>query len=470
MTINYYLKKERILPLYPFFFLAILFIVSCQKQPVLNFGSSFVVDNSTAHIILVDTSTIDLATVYTDSSSTAGSGFLLVGTYTDLYLGKISSRAFLQVAPPPGLPTITSADSYDSIGLIMLYKKGNPFYGDTTLQQSFTINQVDTQYVLGDFRRGFFSNSSFPLDPASLGTSSATIAPDIPYTSQRAGDSIKIKMPDALGRTLYNMIFNNSDTITKQQNWLKYFHGLCISPGPGSQGAIYGFNDSATMRIYYHEVSVYSTQKFIDFTITNKGFQFNNITVDRTGSPTANLINPTRPGQTPPATTDSLLGHAAYAEGPLGLSVKLTFPNLITIAHRPDYISVLRATLIVRPVPNSFTTTWRLPPQLTLFVTDQNNLPSVPLGSTTSGGLQGGNMTVDFLNPLNTFYAYDVTNFIKTQIINTSINANQTGLMLTVPPPASTTQFNRAVLADFTYPVLQRATLQVYYISLYPHQ
>ncbi len=42
------------------------------------------------------------------------------------------------------------------------------------------------------------------------------------------------------------------------------------------------------MRIYYHEASVYTTQKFIDFGITNKGFQFNNITVNRTGSPTAN--------------------------------------------------------------------------------------------------------------------------------------------------------------------------------------
>ncbi len=470
MTKNNYLKKERFLLLYPFFFLAVISFAACQKQPALNFGASFVADNSTAHIVLVDTSTVNMATVYTDSTATAGTGFLMVGTYNDPYLGTISSRAFLQVAPPPGLPAISTNDTYDSIGLVMLFKKGNPFYGDTTAQQSFTINQVDAPYQLATFQHGFFSNSSFPLSSSSWGTSAATIAPSIPYTTQGAGDSIKIRMPDSLGMALYNMIFNKSDSLIKQANWLNYFHGLCISPGPGSHGAIYGFNDSAVMRIYYHEAAVYTTQKFIDFGIINKGFQFNNIHFPKDAPPIAKLDTPTYYAQTPPATRSDSTGNASFAQGLLGLNVKMTFPNLVAIAHRPDYLSVLRATLIVRPVPNSFTTTWRLPPALDIFQTDQNNQPSSALSSTTSFGLQTGNMTVDFLNPLNTFYAYDVTNFIKTQIINNSITASQDGLLLTVPSPASSTSFNRAILADFSYPVQQRVTLQVYYISLYPHQ
>jgi hypothetical protein len=475
MTKYYYLKKERSFPLYPFLLLAILSAVSCQKQPVLNFGSGFVTDQSTAHIALVDTSTVTLSTVYTDSTSTAGTGFLLIGNYNDPYLGVISSRAFLQLSPPPQLPGITSSDTYDSIGLIMIFKKGNPFYGDTSVNQTFTINQVDTLYKLPSFRRGLFSNSSFPLDPASLGTASATIAPSIPFSSQLAGDTIKIKMPDALGRSLYNMIFNGSDTVKKLQNWLDYFHGLCISPGPGSQGAIFGFNDSATMRIYYHEASVYTTQKFIDFSLTTPNSQFNNIIFSPKAGPAtiSQLATPSNTytyGQVPPITPDSLTGNVSYVDGILGLNAKLTFPNLAVIAHRRDYISVLRATLIVRPAPGSYTTTWRLPPVLNIFESDQNNQPSILLPSSTSFGTQTGNLKVDFFNPSNTFYAYDVTNFIKTQIVNSSITASQDGLMLAIPPPATITQFERAVLADFKYPVLQRVTLQVFYISLYPHQ
>ena len=103
-------------------------------------------------------------------------------------------------------------------------------------------------------------------------------------------------------------------------------------------------------------------------------------------------------------------------------------------------------------------------------MTDQNNQPTALLPSTTSFGTQSGNMTVDFLDPKNTFYTYDVTNFIRSQITNNSFTANQDGLMLAAPFPASTSQFTRAVLADYSYPVLQRVTLQLFYISLYPHQ
>ncbi len=37
MTKNNHLKKERCFLLYPFFFLAILSFIACQKQPVLDF-------------------------------------------------------------------------------------------------------------------------------------------------------------------------------------------------------------------------------------------------------------------------------------------------------------------------------------------------------------------------------------------------------------------------------------------------
>ncbi len=142
MTKHNYLKKERVLALYPFFFLAMICLGGCQKQPVLTFGPNFLADNGNANIVVVDTSTVSLATVFTDSSATAGTGFLQIGNYTDSYLGNINSRAFLQVLPPPQPPALTSSDSYDSIVLIMLFKKGNPYYGDTTQRQTFIIKQA----------------------------------------------------------------------------------------------------------------------------------------------------------------------------------------------------------------------------------------------------------------------------------------------------------------------------------------
>ncbi len=149
--------------------------------------------------------------------------------------------------------------------------------------------------------------------------------------------------------------------------------------------------------------------------------------------------------------------------------MKLTFPYLNGIAHRQDYLSVIRAVLTVKPVPNSYTTTWTLPPQLSINVSDHNNLIGAPLPGSTTGAAQTGGMFVDYTSPLNTAYTYDVTNFIKAQILNLDITASDQGLMLNVASPNNEHSFARAVLADRTHPVNEKVTLSVYYLSLYPH-
>src|ERR1700704_3729970 len=104
---------------------ALFLLVGCQKQPVLTFGPTYVADNNGANIVLVDTSTTIMSTLFTDSTATAGTGFLMVGNYRDAFFGEVSTRAFLQVTPPAP-PTITLFDNYDSIALIMLFKRANP--------------------------------------------------------------------------------------------------------------------------------------------------------------------------------------------------------------------------------------------------------------------------------------------------------------------------------------------------------
>jgi hypothetical protein len=354
--------------------------------------------------------------------------------------------------------------------MILFFKKSNPFYGDSTITQTYVVNQVDTLYELAAFQNGFNSRSSLSINPVALGKTSVEILPNIPYTSQGAGDTVRMKLDDNLGQQLYTMIYNQSDTILNSSKWLNWFHGLCISPDASSQGAIYGFQDSAIMRIYYHKAGVYSTPAFIDFNITNRTFQFNNIVKTQpAGYPLHNLILATQNPQVPPATSSNLTANASYVQTINGLNVKLTFPNLNDIAKRADYLSVLRAQLTVRPDPKSFSTSRPLPPQIEIFTTDLNNLVGVPLTSSSTGGVQGGNLVVDFLNPLNMVYTYDVTNFVKAQITNTDPTAKLNGLMLSIPSPAGSSSFARAVLADATYPVNQRVTLSVYYISLYPH-
>jgi hypothetical protein len=478
MTKHNFLRKELLFFL-SCFLSAFLFFPGCQKQPDLTFGSTYADDNNGANIVVVDTATVNVSTVFVDSTSTAATGYLMVGSYNDDYLGTISSRAYLQVTPPPSLPVLDPRiDTYDSIGMVLFFKPGNPYYGDTTQYQSYMVNQVDTLWQLTPFQHGWFSSYSLPLGPK-LGEASVRIEPNRPIsfasnTSQGAGDTVRIPMDKNFGQTIYNMIYNKSDTVVKPDQWLTWFNGLCISPDPTQPVAniINGFKDSCLMRIYYRENAEISSEKYIDFTLTNKSFQFNNIVRNTpSGKPLYRLDDTiTQNPQVPPATPSKQIGNAGYVQTIGGLNVKLTFPFLSSIALRRDFIGLLRAQLTVRPVPGSFSQIWRLPPAVGIYYTDLNNLIGTPIPAVGAAGAQTGAPVIDYFNPLNSVYTYDVTTFVASQLTNPSPEASQTGLMLSIPAPANVAAFQRLILADQSYPRTQQVILSVYYISLFPHQ
>jgi hypothetical protein len=471
--IHHYLRKE--LLILSSLILALSFLTGCEKQPDLGqFGSTNVADNGSANIIVVDSSTVLLSTVYVDSVASSATTYLQVGTYNDAYLGQVTSQAYVQVKPPVNLPALDpERDFYDSIGMALLFRKSNPFYGDTTLPQTFEVHQVvDTLYQLDlPNQTGWFSNDHLPIGP-SLGSTTVTIAPNLPYTSQNAGDTVKIRMDDSLGQQLFNMAYNKSDTLTNLVNFLNWFKGLCITPGAGEPGGtMYGFFDSCLMRVYYKEnTNGVSVTKSIDFTIYTRPSQWNYITDNRSGSPIANLVTPTSITQPPPATISSVTGNASYVDNMLGLTTKLTFPYLNAISQRPDYIGLLRAQLTIVPLAGSFNTTWTLPPAVSVYSTDLHNELLAPVYAVGSTAQQTGNVVPNYLQPLLTSYTYDVTNFVAAQIGNAAPGANQVGLMLSISSPATLTQWRRLAIADQSFPTEQRVILSVYYISLFPHQ
>ncbi|HET6255068.1 MAG TPA: DUF4270 family protein [Puia sp.] len=469
--IHHYLRKE--LLILSSFLLAFSFLTSCEKQPDLGqFGYSNVSDNNSANIVVVDSSTVLLSTVYVDSVASSATTFLQVGTYNDAYMGKVSSQAYLQIRPPANLPALDpQRDFYDSIGMALFFRKSNPYYGDTTIPQTFEVHQVvDTLYQLNEpSQNGWYSNNYLPIGP-SLGSTTVSIAPNLPYTSQNAGDTVKIRMDDALGQQLFNMAYNKSDTLDLT-TFLNWFKGLCITPGPGPGGCMYGFFDSCLMRVYYRENNNgAAVTKSIDFTLYNRPAQWNYITNDRNGSPITNLVTPTNTTQPPPATPSPSTGHASYVDNMLGLTTKMTFPYLSAISQRPDYVGLLRAQLTIIPLAGSFNTTWTLPPQVGIYSTDLHNQLGGPVFPPGTGTQQTGNLVPNYFAPLLSAYTYDVTSFVAYQIGNTSQGANQVGMMLSITSPANLSQWRRLAIADQSFPTEQRVILSVYYISLYPHQ
>ena len=439
--------------------LAILSLAGCQK-PTIAFGTTFL-NTANTNIIVIDTFNVALSSVLVDSVPTTGTGTLMIGNYQDPYFGYINSKSYLQVGTP-GNPTISFQASFDSLDFIMRINKS--FYGDTTLPQTYSIYQLDTVISLPLLQYTFYNNSSIPYNPTPLGSRTVTILPTAAQTSLSVFDTVKIRLPDSLGLALMGMIQRRSDTTATLNTFLNYLRGFVLSTDNGSKGVVYGFRDTVTMRLHYHEPGAINNYKFIDFPYNNRAHQFNQISIDRSGTPLQALVNAQNSRPNPliyAEAPSSALGNAGYVQSATGIQLKLMFPNMAGLINLPDYLGVLKAELILKPVPGSYSPTNALPPQLVLSQTDMNN--RLGGGVVTNGTSSTGNLVLDYTFGQNTSYSYDITTYMK-GLMATGLYT-QNGIMVNLPSPAGSTTMNRAVFNDRNNK-LYTITLKLYYISL----
>lgn len=450
MTRKCYFRHRLFLFLLPV--LLMLGMLSCSK-PSINFGTNFGSDNST-NVISVDTFGVKLSTVFLDSFPTSGTGNMLLGQYKDPYFGTITSRSFSEITFPNSLLILTNLSQYDSVELILQINKN--FYGDTTQVQRYLVSQLTGLLNYPGTQNAFYNIDSIPYDPAILGSADVQINPTAGFTSQKMGDSIKIRLPDAMGHQLYNLLYYQSDTVLTTATFRGFFKGLTVYPDKAIAGAIFGFKDSLFIRLHYHEPGIVYQPKYVDFPYTNRYNQFNSITADRAGTPTEAITRRN------PEVLSTATGNAAYLQPTTSLYVKLLFPTIDRLLQYPDYLSVMKAELTIKPVEGTYSPIYNLPPQLSLSVTTEANT----IGSILASGT--GNLSVDYLYGANTGYTYDITGYIQQQILKGAEDNGKNGLLLTVPSPAYNTSFNRLVVGDQFSPLkVNQISLKIFYASYY---
>ncbi len=440
---------------FPFYLLPILFLLvisSCTK-PQISFQSVYNGDNAT-NVVRVDTFAVQLSTVFLDSFITSGSSAQLLGRYIDPFFGTVNSRSFTDIGAPRPLPTLTNYSVYDSIQLILRINKS--FYGDTTQVQRFLVSQLTQVMDYPAQQNAFYNIDSIPYDPAILGYADVKINPTAGLTSQRKGDSIKISMPYSMGQELFGLMYRQPDTIMNVTMFRGYFKGLTIYPDPNYPGAMYGFRDSIVLRIYYHEPGPIVNQLTADFTIMNPTTQFNQISADRTGTP-LQLLNKNNPEISSRAT-----GNQAFFQPATAVYTKLLFPTVTSLLAYQDYLAVMKAVLVIKPVQGTYSPLYGLPPVLNMTLTDQGNTigPILPYGN--------GSLSIDYLYGTNTSYSYDITTYIQNAMNQGPLNNAKNGLMLVAPSTTFNTSFNRIVMGDaFNAQKSNQISLQIYYASYY---
>jgi hypothetical protein len=450
MTRKCYLSNRSTVYLLPVLF--ILATTACTK-PQISFQSVYNGDNAT-NVIAIDTFAVKISTVFLDSFTTSGTTVQLLGRYIDPFFGTITSQSYSDIGTPFPLPTLTNTSIYDSLQLIMRINKS--FYGDTTKDQRFLVSQLTQVMNFPGTQGAFYNKDSIPFDPTVLGSTLVKINPLAGLTSQRTGDSIKITMPNSMGLQLFDLLYRQPDTVKNSNIWRGYFKGLTVYPDTTLPGAIYGFKDSLVLRIYYHEPGVTLQLKQIDFNVINTSTQFNQISVDRSGTPTAALSasNTELPS--------SATGNRAFLQPITSLYTKLLFPTISNLLGYQDYLAVMKAELVIKPVAGTYSPIYNLPPQVSLVLTNQGNGIGAPLP------FGSGSLSIDYLYGTNTSYSYDITSYIQNAIMQGAPNNAKNGIMLTTPAASFNTKFNRAVIGDAFNPLQSnQISLKIFYASYY---
>lgn len=420
----------------------VLLLSACEKN---GFSYDNVLDGGNVQYTLLDTFTIQMRTVQLDSIPTSGTGTALIGGYTDPVFGKVEAGTYFHISLPAEREVDTRA-VYDSIELIM--KPDGSWYGDTTVPQQFRVYKLSQKLVLPDDYYMFYSHQQFAVESTPWADTSVMIRPT-------DGNLLHLRLSDIKGKALFDLLRDKSQDVSDNDYFTEYFKGMAIR-GNNNKAAL-GFqatDSNLYIRLHYHISSTEVEEKYFDFRMSSPDLQFNEIKSDRSGTALEQLPS----GQTGLPSTAT--GNQSFVQSLTRTVTRMDFPSIAALPELGKYGRIMYAELVLRPVAGTYRD-YRLPPRLMLCPADNKHY--VLSGDTLSNdnGYQGGNMQVDFLNPANTAYTYDVTAYCRALI---EMDTYTYRGLLAIPTAGDYyTKFDRLILGDGKNSE-NRAQLKIYYL------
>lgn len=429
---------------------------ACTKADV-TFGNQWITDDFTK-TNMIDTFSPEISTIYLDTFATNGTGYGLIGVYKDPAFGTISASTYLQLQPPSISQAIIdslAAANYDSAVVYLKLKNNN--YGDTTQNLSLSVYSLARNINYSDNTTNLYNVTSIPTNTTALGTRSFTLNPNI--GQPKTGDTLLIRLNDAFGQDLFTKYKSFSSVMQNSTEFLNYLRGLKITgTATNNNGFVFNVSDSAFIRIYYTVPGTgQRNRQYTDFVLNNSAYQFNNISIDRTGT----VLGGLNIGRNNRSISSVLTGHFSYLQPSTQTAVKVTFPTIKAITYQSNYLRLVKAYLTVSPQTNSFLPYYKVPSPLSIAPTADN------LNNFTESS---GASIAAYPDPTTNQYSYtfDVTSYINGTELPTE-NLTGRGLILFLPASAYKSGLNRLVIGDVTSQLALKGgiKLQLYYISVH---
>lgn len=423
------------------------------------------------HMIYVDSVSAKSFTVKFDSVATSGleQPSILVGKYNDNEFGTVSSSSFFRFKTiSVNGSTIPDNAVFDSIRIFLQYN--NYWVGDT--MAPFKLNLYRLKGKLDPQDDNFYYNTdSIATYSNTIGT--ATFMPrPISHRDSRGkkSDTIWVKLDQNFGQELFNLVENNDDIIKEADRFTNYLQGFMLHYDVTNQ-AILGFSFpsitytnmdtvSPRMRLYYHHTEQTVRYKKLDFSIeqyektnySNK-LQFNKIELTN-----PKFILPATQKDKVPA---YLTNHKTYTMAGVGIMTRIEFPYLKNLLTLYENIHIVDAVLEIEPARNSYIT-MDLPKNLSLFETDKFNNIGAQIKN-KYGQVQTPVFNLDELYQEDTYYRFDVTQFLQDQLL---LLTDQTpALLMTISGDNYYSTLQRLVSGSSSNS-RDRVKLKIYYITI----
>ncbi len=415
--------------------LLVLGIYNCGEPSVV--GTDLFPDES-FDLELIDTLSLTVYTYGFDSLQTSGFESLLVGHHQDNTLGTVTATSYLQL----GSPETTSLDEeqtrYDSLTLEYTLN-GYSFY-DTLTPIGISVHRL-VENLEGEEIDQFYNTSKFAYDPIPLGEKRF-----VPRPGRKEENSIRLS--DALGKELFQLIQEEDEALLTTSSFLDFFKGIALVPDSTTSGSILGLTKEIRFILHYTDQSRLPTeQKTVVFPMTGLE-NFHNIQIDRQGTSLAGLSSDQNQIQS------KLTQEESYIQGGAGLVTRIEIPHIRQLLADFGELIITSASLRIFPVTDVQERNTPLPFTLAMFPVDENDFPALP-GRTAR-------LVEDREFGRDTYYDFDVTDFIQQQLAIEAFNSNN--LLVQLPDELFATQVTRVSIGDGNHG--KKMELQLYVLRI----
>lgn len=399
---------------------------ACQDENS-RLGSSLV--ESSFRNVFTNSCSVDLSTILLDSIETREDTVCHFGHYQDTTWGDVAATYYAEYSTNSFNPNLDYEYVFDSLVLRMI--PSGHFWGDTLTSQSIAVYRLKQPIIL-DNDEDLYNTTRVATEATPLMRFSYLPQPG----KQREVD---IRLPDELGRQLLDDLLAEDEYFDSQDKFKKQFPGLAFVPEPGGN-CITGFqvNDSSmSINLYYREISNQSEDNTLTFSV-NTEYAYTGIKHSKAGttledlqSGIENLVHA------------SSMGYRAYLQGLTGYYNQIEFPDLNDLQSAGEIVSVESATLYLYPLAQSYNIVSQLPEELRLYITDENNVLEDYVYGSDGVTVQTGNLTVDEMYGRETYYSFDLTEFIRNNFGTWGTRRQK--LLMSLTDEEMATTFNQVV-------------------------